>query len=231
MEGGYKMIERPDNRSYKLRGERQTLAQENAYKRSWPIFGLAPIGKINPAALFPESMEQIMEIGTGMGEGTAQIAAAFPEIGFIGVEVHKPGIGALLGHMERLQVSNLRIIEEDAHIILQENLPDKSLDAFHLFFPDPWPKRRHFKRRIIQPEFLELIHGKLKDVGYIHIATDWVAYALWIQTIFEASLLFEGGVIERPDWRPLTKFEGQGLRKGHVVTDLKYFKRALPKRP
>ena len=219
------MIERPDNRSYKLRGDRQTLAQENAYKRSWLKFGLPLDGQIDPSKLFPEASVLIMEIGTGMGEGTALIAASFPDIGFIGVEVHKPGVGALLGHIERLELTNLRIIEEDAHIILQNHFADQSLDAFHLYFPDPWPKRRHFKRRIIQPEFLQLICKKLKDGGYIHIATDWVPYANWIEEIFDASPLFEGGKIDRPEWRPLTKFESQGVRKGHVVTDLKYFKR------
>jgi tRNA (guanine-N7-)-methyltransferase len=166
-----------------------------------------------------------MEIGTGMGEGTALIAATFSEIGFIGVEVHKPGVGALLGHIERLELKNLRLMSEDAHIILREHFADKSFDGFHLYFPDPWPKRRHFKRRIVQPEFLELIHSKLKDGGYIHIATDWVPYAEWIEETFAATPLFEGGKIERPEWRPLTKFEGQGIRKGHLVTDLKYFKK------
>jgi len=219
------MIERPDNRSYRLRGDRQTLAQENAYKRSWPIFGLSLEGRINPAELFPDTTTQIMEIGTGMGEGTALIAATFPEIGFIGVEVHKPGIGALLGHIERLGLSNLRIMEEDVHIILQSQFDDGSFDAFHLYFPDPWPKRRHLKRRIVQPEFLKLIQSKLKSGGYIHIATDWVPYAEWIEEIFSSSELFTGGKMDRPEWRPLTKFEGQGVRKGHVVTDLKYFKK------
>ena len=219
------MIERPDNRSYKLRGDRQTLAQENAYKRSWQTFGIALAGNIDPASLFPGSSAQIMEIGTGMGEGTALIAAAFPEIGFIGVEVHTPGVGALLGHIERGELKNLRLMEEDVHIILRNHFADQSFDGFHLFFPDPWPKRRHFKRRIVQEPFLSLIHSKLKSGGYIHIATDWVPYAEWIEEIFAVSPLFEGGRIERPDWRPLTKFEGQGVRKGHTVTDLKYFKK------
>jgi tRNA (guanine-N7-)-methyltransferase len=219
------MIERPDNRSYKLRGDRQTLAQENAYKRNWETFGIELQGLVDLAGLFPESTLKIMEIGTGMGEGTALIATAFPEIGFIGVEVHKPGVGALLGYIERLHLKNLYLIEEDAHIILRDHFADYSFDAFHLFFPDPWPKRRHWKRRIIQPEFLQLIHGKLKAGGYIHIATDWVPYARWIEAIFTESELFEGGEIERPEWRPLTKFEGQGIRNGHLVTDLKYFKR------
>ncbi len=120
------MIERPDNRSYKLRGDRQTLAQENAYERSWLTFGISLDGLINPAELFPGSTAQIMEIGTGMGEGTAQIAEIFSDIGFIGVEVHKPGIGALLGHIERLELKNLRLVEEDAHIVLRDHIADKS---------------------------------------------------------------------------------------------------------
>ena len=116
-------------------------------------------------------------------------------------------------------------MEEDAHIILSSHFAAECFDAFHLYFPDPWPKRRHHKRRIVQPEFLALIHSKLKNGGYIHIATDWVPYAEWIEQVFQESPLFEGGKIDRPEWRPLTKFEGQGIRKGHLVTDLKYFKK------
>ena len=208
-----------------LRGDRQTPAQAQSYARSWQSFGLPMLGIIDPGQMFPETTSQIMEIGTGMGEGTALIAQQFPEIGFIGVDVHKPGIGALLGYIERMELKNLRVMEEDAHIILRNHFAEESFDAFHLFFPDPWPKRHHFKRRIIQNPFLDLIHARLKPGGYIHIATDWVPYAQWIAHIFDNHNGFDGGVIERPDWRPLTKFEGQGVRKGHVVTDLKYFKR------
>jgi tRNA (guanine-N7-)-methyltransferase len=218
------MIERPDNRSYKLRGDRQTLAQENAYNRSWEKFGLELAGTIDPAVLFPGCSSYVMEIGTGMGEGTALIAEKFLETGFIGVEVHRPGVGALLGYIERMGLANLRLMEEDAHIILRDHFADHTFNGFHLFFPDPWPKRRHYKRRIVQPEFLSLTHSKLKSGGYIHIATDWVSYAEWIEEIFTQSPLFTGGVIERPEWRPVTKFEGQGIQKGHKVTDLKYFK-------
>jgi len=218
-------MERPDNRSYKLRGDRQTLAQQNAYDRSWLTYGLPLEGIYNPSELFPDKVKYIMEIGTGMGEGTAQIAQSFPDVGFIGVEVHKPGLGALLGHIERLELSNLRLMQEDAHIILRNHYEDHTFDAFHLFFPDPWPKRRHWKRRIVQPDFLNLIYKKLKPGGYIHIATDWVPYAEWIELTFEGDDRFTGGVIERPNWRPVTKFEGQGIRKGHEVNDLKYFKK------
>ena len=112
-----------------------------------------------------------------------------------------------------------------AHIVLRDNIADKSVDAIHLYFPDPWPKTKHWKRRIVQNDFLQLIHPKIKNGGYIHIATDWVEYASWIKNIFDSSSLFEGGVIDRPDFRPISKFEGQGLRKGHIVTDFRYFKK------
>jgi len=220
------VIERPDNRSYKLRGARATPAQESAYEKLWPKYGIPLEVLIDPALVFPNSSTRIMEIGTGMGESTALIAAAFPEVGFFGVEVHQPGVGSLLWRAEAAGLTNLRIIQEDVHIILRDHFPDQSLDAFHLYFPDPWPKTRHWKRRIVQPEFLELIATKLKAGGYIHIATDWIEYASWIQNVFAESSLFTGGVIDRPEWRPLTKFEGKGLRKGHIVTDMKYFKTA-----
>jgi len=217
-------MERPVNRSYKLRGARATPAQEAAYEKLWPNFGLEPVGVLDPAAIFPTASRRVMEIGTGMGEATAKIVAAFPETGFIAVEVHKPGIGALMNLATANGSTNLRIVEEDAHMVLVHNIPDKSLDAIHLFFPDPWPKARHWKRRIVQQPFLELIHPKLVDGGFIHIATDWIEYAEWMQRVFSGTELFKGGVIERPEWRPISKFEGQGLRKGHVVTDMKYFK-------
>ena len=218
-------VERPNNRSYRLRGERATDAQVSAYARLWPIYGLAPDAPIDPSVIFPDSKYRVMEIGSGMGEATARIAAHFPETGFIVVEVHKPGIGSLMNLCDRAGTRNLRIVEEDVHVILRDQIPDRSLDAIHLYFPDPWPKNGHHKRRMVQSEFLELIHPKIKDGGYIHIATDWYPYAQWIERIFAASDLFTGGVIERPEWRPISKFEGQGLRKGHIVTDMKYYKR------
>lgn len=218
-------VERPSNRSYRLRGDRATDAQVAAYEKLWPRYGVEPRGVVDPASLFPDSAEQIMEIGSGMGEATAAIAAHFPNIGFLVVEVHKPGLGSLMNMCEKAGISNVRLIEEDVHVIMRDSIPDRSLDAIHLYFPDPWPKNGHHKRRIIQSEFLSLIHPKIKDGGYIHIATDWYPYAQWIQRIFGASELFSGGVIERPEWRPVSKFEGQGLRKGHIVTDMKYFKK------
>ena len=215
-------MERPDNRSYKLRGARATPAQEAAYVRLWGQYGIVPNGVLNLKDYFPNEKRIIMEIGTGMGEATAQIVKEDPQTGFLAVEVHKPGIGALMNMAAKNESTNLRIIEEDAHMVLQHWIADDSLDAIHLFFPDPWPKNPHKKRRIIQNPFLELIAPKIKTGGYIHIATDWVPYADWAQSKFGADTRFVGGIIPKPDFRPLTRFEGKGIGKGHLVTDLKY---------
>jgi tRNA (guanine-N7-)-methyltransferase len=201
-----------------------TEGQETAYKKFWDEFSIPITGQINPKDFFPNAKSIIMEIGTGMGEATAEIARTFPDAGFIGVELHKPGLGALLNKINEYQLTNLKLMSEDARVLLEENFQDETFDAFHLYFPDPWPKVRHRKRRIVQDEFVTLIHRKLKPGGYIHIATDWVEYAEWIKKKFENSELFTGGEIERPAFRPISKFEGQGIRKGHKVTDLKYFK-------
>jgi tRNA (guanine-N7-)-methyltransferase len=201
-----------------------TDGQAQAYEKYWSIYSLPENQKIYPKEVFPDSKSVIMEIGTGMGEATAEIAKTFPEIGFIGVELHKPGLGSLLNRINEYQLKNVRLVCEDARVLLEEFVDDNALDGFHLYFPDPWPKVRHWKRRIVQKEFVELIHKKLKSNGYIHIATDWVAYADWIRQRFDESKLFIGGEIEKPEYRPTTKFEGQGLRKGHRVTDLKYIK-------
>lgn len=217
-------MERPANRSFRLRGTRMTDAQAHGFEKYWSEFGLPADEKLNPQEIFPGFKSVVMEIGTGMGEATAEIAKTFPEIGFIGVELHTPGLGSLLNRIAEYELKNLRLVREDARVLLEENFPDNSLDGFHLYFPDPWPKVRHWKRRIVQEDFVKLIHRKLKPGGYIHIATDWVPYAEWISRKFEESKLFTGGEIDRPSYRPLTKFEGQGIRKGHKVVDLKYIK-------
>ena len=189
----------------------------------WPSFGINPDTPINPRGSFPNAKQVIMEIGTGMGESTAIIARDHPENGYFGVELHRPGLGALLARINELGLTNLKLVEEDARVLLAKYTPDHSLDAIHLYFPDPWPKTKHNKRRIVQDDLLPVLAQKLIPGGYIHIATDWLPYAEWIQEVFANSTLFTGGVIERPDFRPITKFEGQGLRKGHVVTDMKYY--------
>ena len=210
-------------RSYKLRGRRITEGQQEAWDRLWPVFGIEYSDqKINLAELFPDSKRIIMEIGFGMGEATAQIALADPTTSYLAVEVHRPGIGALIIRAENLGVRNLKIINEDIYEVLTKHIADHTIDAFHIFFPDPWPKRRQHKRRLLQPSFIEILSSKLKHGGRINIATDWLPYAQEIEKNFAANSDFTGGVIRRPEWRPLTKFESKGITKEHVVTDLQY---------
>ena len=219
-------MERPSVRSYSIRGSRITQAQRQAKDELQAIYGIAvEEKKVNLAEIFPTSEKIMMEIGFGMGEATAIIAKNHPNNGYIAVDVHPPGIGKLLGRIVENDLKNLRVIEDDVHIVLPHMFEDESIDAFHLYFPDPWPKKKHNKRRIVNEGFLALIHPKLKKGGYIHIATDWVPYAVSIQEVFAASTLFSGGVIEKPESRPVTRFEGQGIDKDHQVTDLMYFRK------
>jgi tRNA (guanine-N7-)-methyltransferase len=219
-------MERPSVRSYSIRGSRITQAQRAAKDELQAIYGItAEEKKVNLAEIFPTSEKIIMEIGFGMGEATAIIAKNHPNNAYIAVDVHPPGIGKLLGRIVDNGLTNLRVIEDDVHIVLPHMFEDESLDAIHLYFPDPWPKKKHNKRRIVNEGFLALIHPKLKKGGYIHIATDWVPYAVSIEEVFVASTLFSGGVIEKPESRPVTRFEGQGIDKDHQVTDLMYFRK------
>jgi len=219
-------MERPSVRSYSIRGSRITQAQRAAKDELQAIYGISvEEKKVNLKEIFPTSQKIIMEIGFGMGEATAIIAKNHPNNGYIAVDVHPPGIGKLLGRIVENDLKNLRVIEDDVHIVLPHMFEDESLDAIHLYFPDPWPKKKHNKRRIVNEGFLSLIHPKLKKGGYIHIATDWVPYAISMQEVFAASSLFTGGVIEKPVSRPVTRFEGQGIDKDHQVTDLMYFRK------
>jgi tRNA (guanine-N7-)-methyltransferase len=163
-----------------------------------------------------------MEIGFGMGEATAIIAKNHPENAYIAVDVHPPGIGKLLSRIDEDKLANVKVIEDDVHVVLEHMIADHCLDGIHLYFPDPWPKKKHNKRRIVNEGFLELIHPKLKKSGFIHIATDWVPYANVIQEVFSNSDLFTGGVIPKPEWRPVTRFEDQGIDKEHAVNDMYY---------
>ena len=213
-------------RSYKLRGRRITEGQQEAWDRLWPVFGIEYSDqKINLTELFPDSKRIIMEIGFGMGEATAQIAAADPTTGYLAVEVHRPGIGKLLLRIEELQLKNMRTIEGDAFEVFEQMIVDSSLDGVHLFFPDPWPKARHFKRRIVNQEFIAAVAAKLKPGAFFHIATDWQPYAQWIAEEFTKQTFFTGGEVDRPDWRPLTRFEDQGINKEHPVTDFRFIKK------
>lgn len=218
-------MERPSVRSYSIRGSRITDAQRAAKDALQKVHGIEfKQEQINIPAIFPKSDKVIMEIGFGMGEATAIIAKNHPNNGYIAVDVHPPGIGKLLARIVENELTNLKVIEEDVHVVLQHMIADESLDGIHLFFPDPWPKKKHNKRRIVNEGFLSLIHPKIKKGGFIHIATDWVPYAVSIQEVFAGSALFTGGVIDKPEWRPVTRFEGQGIDKDHAVNDMMYLK-------
>ena len=211
-------------RSFRLRGERMTRAQSEALYDHWNKFEIPLQGIINPNELFPSlaPKEVVFEIGSGMGEATSQIAAENSDTGYVAVEVHRPGIGALIIRAENLGVRNLKIINDDIYVVLTKHIADHTIDAFHIFFPDPWPKRRQHKRRLLQASFIEILASKLKHGGRINIATDWLPYAQEIEKNFAANSDFTGGVTSRPEWRPLTKFESKGITKEHVVTDLQY---------
>ena len=218
-------MERPSVRSYSIRGSRITDAQRAAKDELQKVHGIEfKQEQIKISEIFPTSDKVIMEIGFGMGEATAIIAKNHPNNGYIAVDVHPPGIGKLLARIIENDLTNLKVIEEDVHVVLQHMIADESLDGIHLFFPDPWPKKKHNKRRIVNEGFLALIHPKIKQGGFIHIATDWVPYAHSIQEVFAASTLFTGGIIEKPEWRPVTRFEGQGIDKDHAVNDMMYLK-------
>jgi tRNA (guanine-N7-)-methyltransferase len=213
-------------RSFRLRGERMTKAQAGAMDQHLSEFEIPLDNPIELEKIFPRDkfQEIVCEIGSGMGEASSQIAFENPDSAYLAVEVHKPGIGALLIRANNLGIKNLRVINEDIYLVLNKNIADLSFDAFHIFFPDPWPKRRQRKRRLLNPEFIETLARKLKSGGRVNIATDWQPYAKEIESNFANSKSFNGGVIQRPTWRPLTKFESKGLGKDHLVTDLQYFK-------
>lgn len=208
------------NRSYRLRGVRITPAQQIARETLWAKFGLEFEKSVKDfTSLFPEPNPLVMEIGYGMGEATWQIAQANPQVNYLGIEVHRPGVGKLMGQLDELNLSNVKLIERDVFEVFHYMLGDATLDGIHLFFPDPWPKKYQNKRRIVGQRFLAEVSKKLKPNGYIHIATDWYPYAEWISKEFFKAPQFSGGVIARPETRPLTRFEGQGITKDHRVTD------------
>ena len=210
-------------RSYVLRQGRTTPAQKRALEVLFPSYGLPfaqqPLG--NP---FGRKAPLVLEIGSGMGETTIEIARARPEIDFVAVEVHGPGVGSLLNAIEKHRLNNLRVVRHDALEVLEHMIADGSLAALHLFFPDPWPKKRHHKRRLVQPAFAALVHRKLAPGGVLHAATDWPDYAEQIDAVLAASGLYdrsEAGFAARP----VTKFESRGRRLGHPVRDLVFRRR------
>ncbi|HUQ75720.1 MAG TPA: tRNA (guanosine(46)-N7)-methyltransferase TrmB [Burkholderiales bacterium] len=211
-------------RSFVLRQGRTTPAQKRALDELLPKYGIPfsnePLGS-------PRGAPLVLEIGSGMGETTAAMAAARPEVDFIAVEVHGPGVGSLLNRIESAQLGNLRVIRHDAVDVLEQMAADESLAAIHLFFPDPWPKKRHHKRRLVRAEIAALMARKLAAGGILHAATDWPDYAEQMSAVFAAEPLLEAterGFAERP----VTKFESRGQRLGHPIRDLYFRKRRAP---
>lgn len=217
-------------KSFVLRQGKITPGQQRALEELMPRYGVEYLPElIDLNQLFGRDKPKILEIGFGMGHATWQIAKTNPEQDYLGVEVHLPGVGALLMQIAEHDVNNLRLIRHDAVEVLRHMLADNSLDGVHIFFPDPWHKKRHNKRRLIQTEFVNLLCQKLKPGAYLHLATDWQDYALcMINVLKDIPMLrnqaVDGDYVARPGYRPLTKFEQRGLKLGHGVWDIIYRK-------
>jgi tRNA (guanine-N7-)-methyltransferase len=223
--------EQPHIRSYVLRQGRLSQAQGRAHDELMPVFGIpySPL-PLDLEALFGRSAPHILEIGFGMGETTAAIAAVHPQNDYLGIEVHTPGVGALLKQLGAQGLHNVRVIQHDAVEVLRDMITPNALDGIHIFFPDPWPKKRHHKRRLVQPALAALLASRLKPGGYLHLATDWEEYAEQMVAVLEAEPLLTNTAARyapRPDYRPQTKFEARGLRLGHGVWDV-VFRRKAP---
>ena len=211
-------------RSYVLRQGYYSDAQRRAYETLLPCYGIPfSTASVDLIEIFGRTAPKILEIGSGMGETTVAIAQQQPEKDFIAVEVHAPGVGSLLNRIQQLGLTNLKVIAHDALPVLQNMLPDASLDGLHIFFPDPWPKARHHKRRLIQPNFVSLLTARMKPNAYLHIATDWENYAEHILQVLNREDRLINTVSDyalRPSYRPLTKFEERGLKLGHTIRDI-----------
>lgn len=211
-------------RSFVLRQGRVSNAQQRAHDDLLPVYGIAYAPqRIDLDAAFGRRAPKILEIGFGMGETTASIAAAHPENDYLGIEVHTPGVGSLLKEIGARALANVRIVQHDAVEVLADMIAPASLDGAHIFFPDPWPKKRHHKRRLIQPPLVALLADRLKPGAYLHAATDWQEYAEQILDVFSREPLLRNtaeAFAPRPDYRPQTKFETRGLRLGHGVWDI-----------
>ena len=213
-------------RSFVKREGRLTAGQERALNELFPRYGLELQDCfLNLDDVFQREAPRILEIGFGNGTSLAEMAANNPAQDYVGIEVHRPGVGNLLLQIEKLDLNNLRVMNDDAVEVLKQTIANDSLDAVYLFFADPWHKKRHHKRRIVQKEFVELLRKKLKVGGVFHMATDWEHYAHHMMNVMNESEGFENTAgkdqyLERPAYRPLTKFEQRGQRLGHGVWDL-----------
>jgi len=218
----------PPIRSYVLRQGRFSPGQQRAYAELLPRFGVPYRPTLlDWRALFGRRAPVVVEIGSGMGETTAQIAEANPETDYLAIEVHTPGVGSLLRHLSERALTNVRVIQHDAVEVLRDMIPAQSLSGLHLFFPDPWPKKRHHKRRLVQPEVARLLASRLAPGGYLHFATDWQDYAEHALGVLSGAPGLRNSCSQyapRPATRPETKFERRGLRLGHPVRDLFFTK-------
>ena len=218
------MSEHRPIRSFVLRQGRVSNAQRRAHETLLPLYGISFADSlIDLNQVFGRSAPKFLEIGFGMGETTAAIAQAHPQNDYLAIDVHTPGVGSLLKLIEESGLSNLRIIQHDAVEVLQRMLPPECLDGTHIFFPDPWPKARHHKRRLIQPQFIALLSERLKHGGYVHVATDWEEYAQQILQVLGNEPQLANTAADYapcPAYRPSTKFEQRGLKLGHGVWDL-----------
>ncbi len=211
-------------RSYVLRSGRMSDAQRRSYENLGSRYCIPfQNGTINPELVFGNTNPLVIEIGFGMGVATAALAEANPQINYLGLEVHRPGVGRLLWEIEQRKLQNVRIVEHDAVKVLQSMIEDRSVRGFHIFFPDPWPKKRHHKRRLIQRPFTDTLAQKLEETGYLYMATDWEEYGRWaLDVLFQTPHLKNpyGGFAPRQSWRPYTKFEQKGLRQERQIWEL-----------
>lgn len=212
-------------RSFVRREGRLTRAQEQALTRLWPRYGMDPGQRLDLDAAFGRRAARTLEIGFGNGESLADMAMREPDVDFIGIDVHRPGVGHLLLELERRDLPNVRVICSDAVEVLAGSLPDAALERVLLWFPDPWPKKRHHKRRLVQPGFIELLARNMKAGGVLHLATDWEDYARHMLAVMAGAAAFRncagsGDYSPRPAYRPVTRFEERGRRLGHGVWDL-----------
>jgi len=222
------LVSHPPIRSYVLRQGRFSPAQQRAYAELMPKLGVAYRAEpVDLAAHFGRHAPVVVEIGSGMGETTVRIAAEHPATDYLAIEVHAPGVGSLLRQVEEAGLTNVRVVQHDAVEVLRDMIPPASLAGIHVFFPDPWPKKRHHKRRLVQPDFTALAASRLAPGGRLHAATDWQEYAEHMLAVLEATpglANLSPGFSDRPEWRPETKFERRGRRLGHGVRDLLFVK-------
>jgi tRNA (guanine-N7-)-methyltransferase len=216
-------------RSYVLRTGRITEGQTRSIAELFPHYGIPFSDEpLDLAAAFGRDAPKVLEIGFGMGETTARIAQANPAIDYLAIEVHTPGVGGLLKRIRDLSLANVRIVQHDAVEVLEKMIPAASLDAVHIFFPDPWPKKRHHKRRLVQPPLVALAASRMKPGAVLHVATDWEDYATQILEVLSGEPTLANtadGFAPRPESRPLTKFENRGLKLGHRVWDIVFRRR------